>query len=76
MIFRLLLLFLIVWFLFYLIKKQFNKVNSDRQNPNLDNNSAEDMVACAHCGTHVPKSLAIVSNDQYYCSQEHADLDE
>jgi len=76
MIFRLLILFLVVWFLFWLIKKQFNKIDNDRQPPNLDDKSAEDMVACAHCGTHVPKSLAIKSADKYFCSQEHLDLDE
>jgi uncharacterized protein len=74
MIFRLLILFLIVWFLIWLIKKQFTtNMDTDEQ---VDSRPAEDMVACAHCGTHVPKSLAIESHDKYYCCEQHVGLDE
>ena len=55
MIFRLLLLFLVVWFLFWLIRKQL--VNKNEEKPQLKSDQAEDMVACDYCGTHVPRSL-------------------
>lgn len=32
---------------------------------------AEDMVACAHCGVHLPASLALVARGQAYCSEVH-----
>lgn len=35
----------------------------------------QDMVACAHCGLHLPRSDALVlgnaSRPAYYCSAEH-----
>lgn len=73
MIFRLLLLFLIVWFLIWLFRKQFS-IKRDSK-PSLKNSQTEDMIACEYCGTHVPKSLGIQSNNKFYCNQEHANLD-
>jgi uncharacterized protein len=29
------------------------------------------MVACAHCGVHLPESEAIRDGDKYFCSEEH-----
>lgn len=44
--------------------------------PRTDRRSApqaapQDMVACAHCGVHIPRREALVSNGQLYCSPEH-----
>lgn len=33
----------------------------------------EGMVACAHCGVHLPASLALLSGRQAYCSAAHRD---
>lgn len=74
MIFRLLLLFLIVWFLFWIIKKQISGKNTTE--PKLSTQQAEDMIACDYCGTHVPKSLVVQSEGKKYCCQDHAELDE
>lgn len=71
MIFRLLLLFLIVWFLIWMFKKQFSVSEDSAEKPKLK--EAEDMIACKKCGTHVPKSLSILSDEEHYCCQEHAD---
>ena len=30
-----------------------------------------DMVACAHCGVHVPRSEALVQGRNAYCCAEH-----
>ncbi|NYT64103.1 hypothetical protein H0A66_17440 [Alcaligenaceae bacterium] len=35
---------------------------------------AEPMVRCEHCGIHMPRSEAILSNGHIWCSQEHAKL--
>jgi len=32
----------------------------------------DNMVACQHCGLHIPKTEAIESDGIYYCSREHA----
>ena len=31
----------------------------------------EDMVRCAQCGVHLPRSEGIVTHGRYYCSVEH-----
>ena len=33
----------------------------------------EGMVACAHCGVHLPSSLALTGRGQPYCSAAHRD---
>jgi hypothetical protein len=73
MIFRLLLLFLIIWFLFWIIKKQFlgSSSSTDQQIPD----NSEDIIPCSLCGTHVPSSLGIKKEGKFYCSQEHADME-
>ena len=35
---------------------------------------AEQMVACAHCGLHVPESEGVRGNGALYCSDEHRRL--
>jgi uncharacterized protein len=35
--------------------------------------SVEGMVACAHCGVHLPGSLAVLARGQAYCSAAHRD---
>jgi uncharacterized protein len=29
------------------------------------------MVACAHCGVHLPRSEALVQDGKFYCSAAH-----
>ncbi|MCB1917756.1 MAG: hypothetical protein KDG52_18835 [Rhodocyclaceae bacterium] len=36
--------------------------------------NAERMVACAHCGVHVPESEAVLVEGVGYCSAEHRRL--
>ena len=31
----------------------------------------EDMVRCAKCGVHLPRSESLVTQGQHYCSAEH-----
>ncbi len=35
---------------------------------------AEQMVACAHCGLHVPESEGVRGNGAFFCSDEHRRL--
>jgi len=37
---------------------------------------AEDMVRCAQCGVHLPRSESLTSRDASYCSVEHRRLRE
>ncbi len=36
--------------------------------------SSEDMVRCAHCGVHLPKSEGYLSQGRFFCSDEHRRL--
>ncbi len=33
----------------------------------------EGMVACAHCGVHLPASAALLARGKAYCSESHRD---
>lgn len=35
---------------------------------------AEDMVKCAHCGVNLPRSEAIYSGGEFFCTSEHQKL--
>lgn len=52
-------------------------VKSYRKNvPQQDKNKtvAEDMVRCAHCGVHLPKSESILAGGNFFCCAEHRDV--
>jgi uncharacterized protein len=34
----------------------------------------EDMVKCAHCGVNLPRSEAIFSGGEFFCTPEHRQL--
>jgi uncharacterized protein len=34
---------------------------------------AEEMVSCAHCGVHLPRSEALAARSLHYCSAAHRD---
>ena len=31
----------------------------------------EDMVRCAHCGVHLPRSESITTQGRFFCTREH-----
>lgn len=37
-------------------------------------NTVEDMVKCAHCGVNLPRSEAIYSGGNFFCTLEHKQL--
>jgi uncharacterized protein len=51
----------------YLLLKSYR-----RQPPGQDvSGSAEEMVRCAQCGVHLPKSESIMAGGNFYCSDAH-----
>jgi uncharacterized protein len=48
----------------------------ERKNPRAAPNAPVTMLACAHCGTHLPESEAIKGASGVYCSLEHRRLAE
>jgi len=64
---RLIIILFGVWLVIQIIKRSFaSSSRVGRTKPAI-----AKMVACAHCGVHVPESEAIQDNDRFYCSQEH-----
>ena len=67
--FILILVMLLGWFGFTLIKNKINPTESNK----VSSDSGQKMVACAACDTHIPESEAIIKNGKTYCSKEHSE---
>ena len=68
MFIKLILVLLLGWIGYSLIKR-FKHNNSS----NSKNGQGQKMIACEACDTHVPESDVIVKNGKNYCSKEHAE---
>jgi uncharacterized protein len=68
---RLIFLIVIVVAIVLLVRSYRKKVAQQDQPP--IQSAAEDMVRCAHCGVHLPKSESILSEENYFCSAAHRD---
>ena len=62
-----LLLLIIIAVVIYLLIKFFRK-RIDKEEAPL---RTEDMVRCAFCGTHLPKSECVSCDGNCYCSEAH-----
>ena len=67
---RLLVLILLVVFAVWLVRRALRReAPPDRpQAPQVEG----ELVACAHCGVHLPRSEARSRAGALYCSEEHA----
>lgn len=68
---KLILLAFGIWVVYRILKSYGSSVRQD-QTPRAEH--GEDMVRCAHCGVHLPRSEAIVSRGEFYCTNEHRQL--
>jgi uncharacterized protein len=63
---KVLLFIAIIWLIYRLLRQGKSASTSA---PGAE--KPEDMVRCATCGVHLPKSEAISSQNQYFCCEEH-----
>ncbi|MBX9676434.1 MAG: hypothetical protein K2V71_07490 [Methylotenera sp.] len=64
---RILLLIVLVWLLYAVIKRAFLTPNSD--NTSQQNQKVEEkVVQCAACGTHVPESESVLIESKIICN--------
>lgn len=70
---RLIILLAVVAVLLWLLKRLFSAAPEPEQ---LDAKKTENMHQCKYCGVHVPESSVLSVNNEPYCCQEHADLDQ
>jgi uncharacterized protein len=54
---------------YWILKSYRHRV--DRRGDKTPPASEENMVQCASCGVHLPRSESIATRGQYYCSPEH-----
>jgi len=76
MIIRIILLLVVVVAVLWLLKRLFGPEPDPDQIESTSSKKSENMRQCKFCGTHVPESMIVKSNDQPYCSQDHADRDQ
>ncbi len=76
MIIRLILLAIVVAAVMWLLKRLFNNDTEAATSKPQGGPKTENMRQCKYCGTHVPESLVIISNDRPFCCQDHADQDQ
>jgi len=70
-----LLLILAAAVLVYFILRSYQRSLRRRGEPPAARGSAaEDMVRCARCGVHLPRSESVLSSGETYCSEEHRRL--
>ncbi len=69
---RLLVLILLVVAAIWLVKRSL--LAKHGTTPRQSAGTPEELVACAHCGVHLPRAEARAAAGGLYCSEEHARL--
>jgi len=70
-IFKILLLLAIGFVVWRLIRAYQRSLNNP---PSANKQTIETMVKCAHCAVNMPRSEAIYSGGEFYCTPEHQKL--
>ncbi|MES2502268.1 MAG: PP0621 family protein [Pseudomonadota bacterium] len=68
---RVLLLIVLVWLVYIVIKRAFlsdNPNSSTQQNPKPEQKPEQKIVQCAACGMHVPESESIKKDQLVICN--------
>lgn len=65
---KILLLGLALWLILTLLKRYRHSLDQ----PGQPLPKSQDMVRCARCNVHLPKTESIEHNGQYYCCIEHS----
>lgn len=73
---RLLLVVAIVALVFWLLRGYRRNLERGRKEQVRGEERLEEMVRCAQCGVHVPRSESISSGGEHFCSVEHRRLHE
>jgi uncharacterized protein len=61
--------------LVYWILKSYRR-RVDRSAGETPPTTGENMVQCARCGVHLPRSESLTTQGRYYCSLDHQRADE
>jgi hypothetical protein len=68
---RLIILGLIIGLGIYIFKRILNQTGGPTVESESYHDKAEDMVQCATCAVHLPRSEAFLVKGKFYCCQSH-----
>ena len=68
------LLILLAILIAYWIIKSYKRKATDPDRKRGGSTPGEDMVRCAHCGVHLPRSESLMTGETFFCSPEHRRL--
>lgn len=69
-----LLLIIVAALVVYFIVRSYQRNLQAPRKPPARTQGGEDMVRCAHCGVHLPRSESTLSAGEFFCSEEHRRL--
>lgn len=69
---KILLLAIAIWLLISVLKRYRQNIESSTKSSESSEAIQEDMVQCAYCGVHLPKSDSLFVNNHYYCNKAHS----
>jgi uncharacterized protein len=58
----------------WLIRRALARASAKKETLKPTQTKAGELVRCAHCGVHLPRSEARQTQGALYCSEEHARL--
>lgn len=67
---KILLLIVVVWVIFLVIKRYQRSL----KDADIPPKPVEDMVKCAHCSVNLPRGEAVYTQGNFYCTVEHQRL--
>jgi uncharacterized protein len=76
---RLIFLGLIIWLVIYFFKRHISQIGNQKSNTEQPETNGhvengreiENMVQCATCAVHLPRSEAFLVADKFYCCTAH-----
>jgi uncharacterized protein len=74
---RNLLIFILVLIVIWWVRRALQKPRAGRGRGASDEGrrqTPERMLACAHCGVHVPESEGVQAGEHFFCSEAHRKL--
>jgi uncharacterized protein len=69
---KILLLAIAIWLVISVLKRYRQNIESSTKSSDPPEAIQEDMVQCAYCGVHLPKSDSFFVNNHYYCNKAHS----
>ena len=74
---RLIFIGLLIWLVIHILKRNIGQIKSPENDTNVKTTKTEnqthieDMVQCANCAVHLPRSEAFLVGGTIYCSKAH-----